>query len=212
MKGGVIMEDIERELVTRAQNGDSIAMGDLYNRYQKRLLAYLYRKIRAITYNYGDMLDPEDLSHDTWVRVLSSISGYDEGKSEFLPWLFRNARSVFYNALRKIGRTVVVFDSKLDICADEDELASCSKQIYLRSDPAKYLEIRELREITFEAISSLRDIYREPFLLYTIERHSMKEIADLLGLAVGTVKVRLHRARRKVKEYVEEQLGELEVI
>jgi RNA polymerase sigma-70 factor (ECF subfamily) len=210
MEGGVIMEDIESELLTKAQNDDSKAMGEIYVRYNKRLLAYFHRKVRAFAY-YG-LLDPEDLAQDTWIRVLNSLKNYRKGKSEFSFWLFLTARGVFYNALRKVGRTILVFDHRLDICVDEDELGSLSKQIYHSDDPAKYLELRELWKITFEVIRSLDDIYRAPLLLYHIERHSIKEIAALLGLTLGAVRVRLHRARKKVKEDVEEQLGELEVI
>lgn len=169
------------DLVARAQTGDQTAFRDLYRRHAGRVYALCLRLT-------GDAAAAEERTQDVFVRLWDKLASF-RGESAFSSWLHRLAVNVVLNERRTTGRR----ESRV-APADPDVLeqrgAARSETVGLRIDLER-------------AIASLPEGAREVFVLYDIEGYNHGEIAGLVGIAVGTSKAQLFRARRLLREKLE---------
>ena len=168
------------ELVRRAQAGDEAAFERLYREHGGRVYALCLRML-------GDRGRAEDLVQDVFVQVWRRLETF-QGHSAFSTWLHRLAVNVVLMERRAAGRR----DRRLAPVSDGPgaELAGREAPAGLRLD----LE---------QAIAALPDGAREVFVLYDIEGYHHEEIAEMVGIAVGTSKAHLFRARRLLREKLE---------
>ena len=179
---------IEREvngdetLVLLAQRGEKYAFGMLVARYQERLLRYGRRFL-------GSAEDVEDVVQDVFLRAYQNLQSFDAGQ-RFSPWIYRIAHNTFVNALRKkTHEPMYVFDLDTVIphaLVDESQ-----------DEERRRKEIREILERFLEQISPR---YREILVLYYFEELPYADIAEVLKIPVGTVGVRLRRAREALQK------------
>lgn len=170
------------------------AFAELYERWTPRLLAFLGRR-------YGvDPEDAEDLVAETWARVHRHAHRYEPDR-RFSTWLFTICSNLGKNRLRSDER-----DPQIDMATlgqhrnprEDRPLQFESEEDW--SDPTTSTANRQLmREIT-ETIDSLTPIHRVVMRLYHLEGLSYQEIGEETGLALGTVKSRMHRAREKFRD------------
>jgi RNA polymerase sigma-70 factor (ECF subfamily) len=172
----------EREWVRRARDGDQEAFRRLYDDNVDRVYRLTYR-----------MAGRDDLARDftqeTFLRAYRKLSQF-RGDAAFSTWLHSIAVSVSLNGLRKVDRHR---RRERDI-EDAAHLGTAASTV----NPW-------LRKRLDEAIDGLTEIYRTVFLMHDLEGFSHKEIAEVLGVAEGTSKARLSRARAKLRE----DLGDL---
>jgi RNA polymerase sigma factor (sigma-70 family) len=131
----------------------------------------------------GNKADAEDLTQETFVRVFRSLDRYTPGTFE--GWLHRITTNLFLDLVRRRAR--IRFDSLPDDASDRLPSSSAGpEQSYSdnRLDP----EIRE-------ALAALPPDFRDAVVLADLEELSYEEIADTLGIKVGTVRSRIHRGR-----------------
>jgi len=165
-------------LVIRCQLGDRAAFDELIDRWHARLWQYT----RRIT---GSDEAADDAAQDVWLRVLRGIGGLRDG-SKLRPWLFGIARRVLMDRLR--DRYAAAVDSTLDVA----ELAAAEPADLAAGD----LEAME------QEIERLPVIDREAVVLFYLDELSLTEIAAITAVPVGTVKSRLHRARRTLRQHL----------
>ena len=181
----------DHELVALAQKGNEKAYRELLGRYQRPVFSLIYRMLR-------DREQAEDLAQETFVRVFNHIDRYDP-KYKFSSWIFKIATNLTIDHIRKKEVATVSIDgSRYAVTADEIEASTIS----VASDdenPEELLEAKELGSSIEEAIGSLRAEYRTAILLRHVEGREYQEIADIMGLPLGTVKTFIHRARKELQ-------------
>jgi RNA polymerase sigma factor (sigma-70 family) len=136
----------------------------------------------------GNQHDAEDLTHDVFVRVFRSLSTYRPGSFE--GWLHRITTNLFLDGVRKRSRqrTVALSSDAAENVVDRD------------ADPAQRLADGALDADVQEALDALAPDFRTAVLLADLEGLSYEEISDRLGIKMGTVRSRIHRGRRQLRE------------
>ncbi len=182
-------KSLDELLVERAKRGDVEAFERLISQYEKAVYNRSYRLT-------GNHEDAGDVAQEAFIRVYNSLSEF-RGDSSFTTWLFRIVQNACLDELRKRSRQRV---TSLDetVLVDDGELA---RQFAAETDgPEQVLERVETQRAVQEAISALDEEYRVVVVMRDIQGYSYNEIADALGINLGTVKSRLSRARNSLKE------------
>jgi RNA polymerase sigma-70 factor, ECF subfamily len=170
-------------LVRRAQSGDREAFGELFQQFQPTVYAIALRRL-------GNPSDALELTQEIFLHVLERISQLREPE-RFAGWLRQVAvRMAINRATRRLPPPSVE--------AGILEAASgCG------SGPLDQLIARERSERLWEALGGLRSIDRDALDAFYIRGHSLAEIAEMLDVPLGTVKRRLHTARKRLKSALE---------
>jgi len=166
-------------LVRRAQAGDHDAFGELYRRHVDRVFALCLRLT-------ADRDLASLLTQDAFVRAWRNIAGF-RGESRLLTWLHRLTVNVVMDHRRAEKRRL---DRETALADDGESGFRAVVQ------PAPVGARRDLER----AIAGLPTGARTVFTLHEVEGYRMREIAEMTGVAVGTVKAQLHRARRLLRE------------
>jgi RNA polymerase sigma-70 factor (ECF subfamily) len=181
----------ERDLILRAQAGESEAFGELVVKYMKR--AYF-----AALGLVGSHEDALELSQEAFARAYRARQRIDP-ELPFYTWLYQILRRLCFNHIR---------DSKARrskrMLAGEWLAAQASKRA-AEVDPGRAAERAELRERVQRAVERLAEKEREVIVLKEYECLRYREIADLLGIPIGTVMSRLYSARRHLADFMEEE-------
>lgn len=176
----------DEELAALVQRKNEAAFGVLMSRYQPKLLRY-GRKFLS------DGAPIEDTVQDIFIKTYQNIQGYDPSRP-FSPWIYRIAHNMFVNALRSKSRLPF-------ITVDLDLFSSHAAY---EIDPAADEEREAVRMLVNKGLAALTPMYREVLILYYLEDMKYQEIADVLHVPIGTVGIRLARARESLKKYVGE--------
>ena len=173
------------DLVLRAKDGDQGAFRALYEANVDRIFRLSFRMV-------GDESLAKEFTQDAFVRAWECLDQF-RGDSAFSTWLHSIAVSVVLNGLRKIDRHRKRERSLEDV-----------GHLGTRQGGAEPGVADRLRE----AVDGLPEIYRTVFLMYDLEGFPHGEIAEALGVAVGTSKARLFRARELLREALGEAMRE----
>jgi len=186
-------ERTDAELVQRAQQGAPAAFAELVSRYQDRVFNTCYR----MCHNEADALD---LTQGTFLRALEGLPGFRHG-SGFYTWLFRIAINLTLSHRRtRSRRSTASLAGRGDDEPARDVPAPPSQSAV--SAPA---EQRELQERVAWALAQLDEEFRAAVVLKDIEDMDYAQIADVLGIPVGTVKSRIHRGRLLLRELLRDE-------
>ena len=167
----------EKEIVARAQAGDTSAFEVLYHANAGRIYAVCLRMT-------GNRATAEDLTQEAFVRAWRKIGSF-RGASAFSTWLHRLTVNVVLTELRSQGR-------RNDRIMLTDDIGKFN---YAQKTPRPHVNI-DLKK----AIANLPEGARKVFVLHDVEGYRHAEIAGMLGIATGTTKAQLHRARRLLRE------------
>ena len=184
-------------LVRRCWQDDSAAMERLILKYQNRI----YNVILKIC---ADPDDAAELTQETFVKVIENIDNF-QGRSSFYTWAFRIAVNLTLNYCQRNARFGF---SSLD--AEQVRYNSQPGRVLKEflsddssPDPVAMAENRELREIAVESLKKLDDAQRAVVVLRDIEGMSYAQIANVLDIELGTVRSRLSRGRKKLRQILE---------
>lgn len=185
-------------LVERARQRDGAAVRLIMQRHNRRL----YRAARSIL---NDDAEAEDVVQEAYVRAFTHLDGF-RGEAQLSTWLTRIALNEALGRLRRRRTTVGLKD--IDAISDQGE----ARVIYLPSarqdsDPEAAAARAEVRRLLERAVDQLPNSFRMVFVLRDIEEMSVEETASHLGLRPETVKTRLHRARRLLREALNKTLA-----
>lgn len=133
----------------------------------------------------------KDLFQETMFRALANREKYNVG-TNIKAWLYTIMRNIFINNYRRKAKQNTVFDNSAnDFLLDFNQVATANNAI-------GNINMKEVNE----AIYNLPEIFKNPFLLY-FDGFKYQEIADMLGEPIGTIKSRIHFARKLLKAHVE---------
>lgn len=179
--------DADQPLVDATLAGDGDAFGQLVERYSGRLFGV----VRGYTRVHAEI---EDVVQEAFLKAYSKLDTF-KGESSFSTWLMRIAVNTARDLLKKRGRSPVtaVEDPELVGDAQRDVNAALAA-------PSVQLERHEIASITEEVLAELPEVFRTTLMLREFEEMSYQDIADLLGVSIGTIESRLFRARARFKE------------
>ena len=172
--------------------GDERAFQELVERYQTRLLNFIYRTI-------GDRERAEDLVQEVFIRVYRHLHRFDTSK-KFSTWAYTIASNLAKNELRNRSRNpLVLFQTITKNWQDEDRPLQFEDST---TRPDDLYRKRHLRQLVERATAQLPEHHREVFVLRELEGKSYEEIAEITSCNLGTVKSRLNRARNSFAEII----------
>jgi len=194
-------DSTERRFVERLQRHDERAFNELVEAYSPRV----YRLVARIL---GRREDAEDMAQEVFVQVFKGI-GQFRGESKLGTWIYRVAINLCKNRSKYLSRRHDDKQDALDAVADRQPLNQArgvtSGQI---NRPDHMVEGMQIEAIMRRCIAELEPDFREALILRDVENLSYEEIIEITGVAEGTVKSRIHRARALLKQRVSQALGE----
>lgn len=176
----------DEELLAAVGSGDRGALATLFQRH--------YDRVRSICYRMtGEASTADDLAQESFVRVLRHARGF-ERRAAFTTWLYRLVRNVCLNHIEAETRR----EARERRAVTDQEIKRPRANEIVRTDDDERLAI--LRE----ALYSLSAEYREVLVLSRCQGYSYAEIAELCDSTEGAIKVRAHRAMRRLRSRFEE--------
>ena len=186
----------DTSLVNVYLDGEARGFDVLVERYQTRLLNFVYRIV-------GDRERAEDLVQEVFVRVYRHLGRFDRSK-KFSTWIYTIASNLAKNELRNRSRNpLVLFTSMTKGWEDEERPLEFEDP---SSRPDDLFRKRHVRALVESSVAQLPSHHREVFILREIEGRSYEEIAEVTQCNLGTVKSRLNRARNSFAEIIEPSL------
>jgi RNA polymerase sigma-70 factor (ECF subfamily) len=197
----------ELECLRRAQKGDRSAYGQIVLAYQDRLYNAVLRLV-------GDREEARELTQEAFTRGLLKLDSF-RGDASPYTWLFRIAVNLAISRLRKVQRHRVFSLSWSGHAGNghhgtDDQATSLADRLADRSgtSPPRDLEKREEGEQVLAALGRLDAEYRAVLVMRDIEGFDYQQMADVLGLPLGTLKSRLFRARLALRDELKAYLSE----
>jgi RNA polymerase sigma-70 factor (ECF subfamily) len=178
-----LLED-ESQLILRSKNGDHTAYEKLYRDNIGRVYALCLRMC-------GQKELAEDLSQEAFIRAWQKLNSF-RGDSAFSSWLFRLTSNVVVGYMRKQSKWRV---------------ESLDQQEYDQTPATEKLPEHNRRDIEL-SLSILSDTSRVVLIMYEYLGYQHNEISDITGMAIGTSKTHLHRARAALKARAQQQVGQ----
>ena len=186
----------EASLVKRAAGGDAAAIRAIMQRHNRRL----YRMARSIL---REDAAAEDAVQSAYLNAFRALGEF-RGQSSLATWLTR----IVINEALALARS-----RKPPLQSDGEDRALLGGQVIpfpassATIDPERAMAQSEIQTAVERAIDELPKDFRTVFVARVLEQMSVEETAELLGLKIETVKTRLHRARRLLRQAVEKQIG-----
>ncbi len=195
--GGVPLAVSEQVLIQRASKGDASAFETLVTTYEKGVYSLAFRLV-------SDREDAMDITQDVFLKAYQALPRF-RGDSRFSTWIYRVCVNASLDHLRRRQRVV---SYSLDEPLPFKE-SSVTREV--GDDGESVQDSVETKFLGQAVLSTLKDLdtaHRVIILLSDVQGYSYQEIADILGLSMGTVKSRLHRARNMVRKLLPaEQFG-----
>ncbi len=178
-------QSTDEQLVAEYRSGDALAFRALVERYHDPLMRFLCRLT-------GQRQLAEDVFQDAFLQVHQSLAGFDESR-RFKPWLFTIAANKGRDALRRVGRRPAV--SLSASVGSEDDSSTFVDLMQIDIPPAHTrMQQAEQSQMVQRALDRLSPRLKEVLLLSYFQKLSYAQLADMLGIPLGTVKSRLHAA------------------
>jgi RNA polymerase sigma-70 factor (ECF subfamily) len=178
----------ERTLVVAAKNGDEQAFEILFKRYQRKTFAIVLRYTRVVE-------DAEDIVQQSFYKAFVHLCQF-QGESSFSTWLTRIAINEALMFLRRVGAVREVSIDDIRDAGNADSLSIPDSN----ADPEIRCSEREEVRILSKAVRDLRPRLRTPIVLRELRELSTSETALRMGLSVGTVKARIFRGKRQLRQ------------
>lgn len=178
----------EQTLIEQCRKGDTGAFRQLVERYENRIYALSCSII-------GDRETAREATQDAFVRAYKALPKF-EGKSSFYTWLYRIATNVCLNAAQRENRRL----DNISLEGLQETYDIAPDRFFGAEDPGNDIERIDLRNQIQRVLNRLSPDHRAIVVLKDIEDLSQEEIAETLGISIGTVKSRLFRAREHLRD------------
>ena len=182
--------DLDAALVRKAQAGDRQAFADLVRRHQ----AAVYTLALRLT---SDPEQARDMAQDAFIQAYKHLGTF-KAASKFTTWLYVIVRNVCYSRHKRLA-------AQLRVVWDGDGTGPLDRIADSGPSPAARLEGLDDVAQTAKALGELPEKYRLVLTLFHVQEMSHEEIADVLGLPIGTVKTHLFRGKRLLRTRLETQ-------
>ncbi len=182
----------KEELLQRCKNHDAQAFDALIRMYQNKIINIAYGMLQ-------DREDAYDVAQEVFVKLYRKIESFT-GSAALDTWIYRITVNASLDELRKRGRRVRTVPLQAQSDAEEEYTLPIADET---SSPENVILSNERRREILGAISRLSEKYRSVLILREFEDLDYEQIAQALGISVGTVKSRLSRAREKLRNILE---------
>lgn len=189
-------EPSDRELLQCVRQGDPAAFRTLIRRHDR----YLYRVARSVL---ADDHEAEDVIQQTYLQAFTRLAGF-RGEASLRTWLTRITLNEAIRRRRRQRSTVAL--SEVDGARERDRSQAFLFQL-TSPDPERAAARSQIRKILEAAIDALPAAFRTVLILRDVEEVSAERVAKLLGIKSETVRTRLHRARRMLRERLGEEFA-----
>jgi RNA polymerase sigma-70 factor (ECF subfamily) len=179
----------EIQWIKRAQQGEPEAFGPLVQKYQPRVFSLVYHLVRRRD-------EVEDLAQEIFIKAFRAIRSYNF-QSSFVTWLSRIATNHCYDFLRHERASRVSFYWQMGEHSQQELEANAESQPEQRLDHEEQIVLKDL---VVKLLDRAPENDRKILMLKELQDFSVEEIAEILNLKPTTVKVRLHRARKRMLE------------
>lgn len=183
--GTALLVPSDESLLERSVRGDRDALEELFRRYRQVAYRVAYRLL-------GNEADALDAVQEAFVKALTHLPSF-EGRSTFKTWLLRVVSNASLDLGRQRGRREAL---SMDMLAGQKRQEI---EPIVLDEPAGGLERSDLRRKLTEALAQLSPVQRQTFVLHAEAELSYREVADVLGISIGTVMSRLYYARLKLR-------------
>jgi RNA polymerase sigma-70 factor (ECF subfamily) len=182
---------VDEQLLGRYTAGDRAALDELFRRYRQPAYRVAYRLL-------GNEPDALDAVQEGFVKALTHLPSF-QGRSSFKTWLLRVVSNAALDLGRQRGRREAL---SLEAAAADGE--SCPR-LLTADESGRGLERCDLRRQLDRALAALPEAQRQTFVLYADAGLSYREVAEVLGISLGTVMSRLYYARQKLRAHLDGQ-------
>lgn len=180
------------DLIAKAKENDLQAFGKLVELYQKRLFAVCVQLT-------GNQDDAQDLAQEVFIQAFASLKSFRQ-QSDLGTWLHRIAVNKWINISRKEKKHQVVYlDAPVRTTDGEVQREVAATD----GNPQELVEEKEFHSLVRQALYQLTEEHRAVLVLREIQGYSYEDIALILDCSIGTVRSRLNRARKAMKERLE---------
>ncbi|MBS2017770.1 MAG: sigma-70 family RNA polymerase sigma factor [Deltaproteobacteria bacterium] len=194
-------DEVEAKLIERLVARDERAFNELVQTYGRRVSALVLRFL-------GNKAEAEDLTQEVFVQVFKAIGTF-RGDSKLSTWIYRIAVNLCKNRSKYLRVRHSNEQDELEAVAERMPLGEGGRSNVAQIErPDEAMAGRQVEKIVQDAIQKIDPTFRECLILRDVEELSYEEIEEITGLAAGTVKSRIFRARAQLKEIVERELGE----
>ena len=173
------------ELLERCRRGDELAWEALVRQYQSRIYGIAYALV-------GNAEDARDVSQDVFIRLYKKLNKCRDPEM-FVPWMIRITRNAAIDFLRRRKarpqRAETPVEEMIDLRADGN-------------NPEEQYEVETRNRLVYNALQKLSGISREIIVLKDMQGLALIEIAEMLGIPIGTAKSRSNRARIELAKAV----------
>lgn len=177
--------DKEQELIRKAQRGDPLAFGELYECHAPAIFRYLFAHLDS-------RMDAEDLTGEVFLKAWKSLSRYNERGVPFLAFLFRIARNILVDHYRRSNRQEDKTPEELDTFR-KDGIA----------EPIEVVGSQMEHQHIMQTLANLRSDYQSVLTLRFISGFSPEETAQVMERSVGAIRVLQHRALAALRQELE---------
>jgi len=178
----------QHALIERSLEGDLDAFNQLIVQYQNLAYSVAYRLL-------NDTDAAADAVQDSFIKAYRALDNFRGGS--FKSWLMRIITNTCYDVLRARQRHKT--DSLDDLPVENEYITALTDP---HESPQQFVERQELSTLITTAIQDLPEEQRMSIILCDVEGYSYEEIAEITGVAIGTVKSRISRARSRVRDYL----------
>jgi RNA polymerase sigma-70 factor (ECF subfamily) len=184
----------DEHLLNRFMAGDRAALDALFCRYRLAAYRVAYRLL-------GNEADALDAVQEGFVKALTHLHGF-QGRSSFKTWLLRVVSNASLDLGRQRGRREAL---SLDATSPDE---ATSARLLSADEAGRGLERADLRVLLDQALGTLSDVQRQTFVLHADAGMSYREVADAMGISIGTVMSRLFYARQKLRNWLGGRVNE----
>lgn len=176
------------QLIDATLEGDSAAFGGLVRKYQDRLFT-------TMTHAIGSQVEAEDVVQEAFTSAFVKLSSFKR-QSQFYTWLYRIAFNTWLSRRRR-KRPAASLEQQRELAGTEPmDTRETAEDQAIRDEDAQVL---------YESMRTLADEHRQILILREFDGRSYEEIGEICDLPVGTVRSRLHRARKQLLEAMKQR-------
>ena len=192
--------DDDSDLIRRCKKGDESAFEEIVRKYQQTVFNVVY-------HNIGHRGDVEDVAQKIFTKVYFSLSKFDDNRP-FFPWLYRIAINQCYDELRRLRRQKVRTFTELNL-EDTDRIEALVSQNEI--PPSSPQDSKEIHALLLKLLGGLPDRQKMAIVLRDIEDVSYERMAEILNCTEQAARLKVFRARARLKQLVERALRRKEL-
>jgi RNA polymerase sigma-70 factor (ECF subfamily) len=196
--GDVVVSDrdLDWAIVQRVQNGEVSAFNQLVQKYRQSLFSIIYNMT-------GNREDATDIAQEVFIKAFQSIKQF-RGQASFYTWLYRIAVNSSITFIKRAKKQRFINYETIDETLVSSEIL---EYFTAKTKTEKGALLKELQEKLNEALQKLSPKHRIVVILHEVEGMNHKEIADITKTSEGTVRSRLHYAKRMLQAFLLDYVG-----